>query len=181
MATAGVFPPDETSRSANAGIKTRATPGVVAAIDGPERLGPECAGALTLLHVTFADDQNAQRGYREFATIKPHFCSLPGFIRWLTFSDGVDSYTLGLWRSVEDVMNFVRSDAHRAAARAQREDGFEYSQFAGVWTAHTIGTRRLHCESCHTAVAAPARACTNCGNPLDDTFLRDPSAQAHKR
>lgn len=181
MPTAGVFPPDETSRSANAGVPTRFTPGVVAAIDGPERLGPECAGALTLLHVTFAEDQNAQRGYREFAAIKPHFCSLPGFIRWLTFSDGVDSYTLGLWRSVEDVMNFVRSDAHRAAARAQREDGFEYSQFAGVWTAHRIGTRTLHCESCHTAVAAPVRACTNCGNPLDDTFLRDPSAQTHRR
>src|SRR5262249_24517380 len=100
MATAGFFPPDETSRRANASIPTRFTPGVVAAIDGPERLGPELAGALTLLHVTFADDRNAQRGYREFVAIKLHFCSLPGFIRWLTFSDGVDTYTLGLWRSV---------------------------------------------------------------------------------
>jgi heme-degrading monooxygenase HmoA len=181
VATAGVFPPDEASRHASAATPTRFTPGVVAAIDGPERLGPERAGALTLLHVTFADDANAQRGYREFAAIKPHFCGLPGFIRWLTFSDGVDSYTLGLWRSVDDVMNFVRSDVHRAAARAQRDDGFEYSQFAGVWTAHTIGTRTLHCENCHSAVAAPARECTRCGNPLDDTFLRDPSVRTNRQ
>jgi heme-degrading monooxygenase HmoA len=176
MATADLYPPNEVSRAANAGIPTRVTAGVVTAIDGPQRLGPESAGALTLLHVTFADDDDAQRGYREFAAIKPSFCSLPGFIRWLTFSDGVDTYTLGLWRSVEDVMAFVRSDAHRAAARAQQQDGFEYSQFAGVWAAHTIGTRTLHCERCRAAVIAPARACTNCGNPLDDSFLRDPSA-----
>jgi heme-degrading monooxygenase HmoA len=128
MAKAAAFPPDQASRAANAATATRYTPGVVAAIDGPQRLGPESAGALTLLHVTFADNDNAQRGYREFAAIKPHFCSLPGFIRWLTFSDGVDTYTLGLWRSVEDVMNLVRGDAHRAAVRAQHEDGFEYSQ-----------------------------------------------------
>jgi hypothetical protein len=89
------------------------------------------------------------------------------FLRWLTFSDGVDTYTLGLWRSVDDVMNFVRSDAHRAAARAQRADGFEYSQFAGIWAAHSIGTRTLHCEDCQTAVTAPARECTSCGNPLE--------------
>ena len=175
VATAGVFPPNESSRAANAGIPTRFTPGVVAAIDGPERLGPEAAGALTLLHVTFADDDDAQRGYQEFAAIKPAFCALPGFIRWLTFSDGVDTYTLGLWRSVDDVMDFVRSDAHRRAARAQRDDGFEYSQFAGVWSKHAASPRTLYCEKCRVATAAPARSCSNCDNPLDDSFLRDPT------
>lgn len=175
MAVAGVFPPNETSRAANAGTPTRFTPGVVTAIDGPERVGPEAAGALTLLHVTFARDDDAQRGYREFAAIKPAFCAEAGFIRWLTFSDGVDTYTLGLWRSVEDVMKFVRSDAHRAAARAQKKDGFEYSQFAGVWAAHTISARTLHCERCRMAVKAPASRCSGCGNALDDSFLRDPT------
>ncbi len=178
MARADVFPPDHASRAANYGIQTRYTPGVVAAIDGPQRLGPEAAGALTLLHVTFADNDNAQRGYREFAAIKRHFCSLPGFIRWLTFSDGVDTYTLGLWRSVDEVKDFVRSEAHRAAVRAQHEDGFEYSQFAGVWSAYSIGTRTLRCENCNASVTAPAAVCTNCGNPLDDTFLRDPTPSA---
>jgi len=175
MATVGVFPPNEASREANAGIPTRSTPGVVTAIDGPERLGPEAAGALTLLHVTFANDEDAQRGYREFAAIKPAFCSLPGFIRWLTFSDGVDTYTLGLWRSAEDVADFVRSDAHRQAARAQRRDGFEHSQFAGLWTAHTVGPRTLHCETCRHAVAAPAQSCPQCHAALADTFPRDPA------
>ena len=175
MATAGVFPPDEASRAASAGIATRYTPGVVAAIDGPARLGPEAAGALTLLHVTFAGDEDAQRGYREFAAIKPAFCDLPGFIRWLTFSDGVDTYTLGLWRSVEDVTNFVRSDAHRTAARAQRDDGFEYTQFAGVWGLRSATPRTLHCESCRAATIAPADVCSRCGNPLDDSFQRDPT------
>jgi heme-degrading monooxygenase HmoA len=171
----GVFPPDEASRAANAGIPTRFTPGVVTAIDGPERLGPEAAGALTLLHVTFSDDAKAQRAYREFAAIKPAFCSRPGFIRWLTFSDGVDSYTLGLWRSADDVMDFIRSDAHRAAARAQRHDQFEYSQFAGVWTAHSVGSRTLYCDRCAQPTVAPARACAACANALDDSFLRDPT------
>lgn len=175
MATVGVFPPNEASRAANEGIPTRFTPGVVAAIDGPQRLGPEAAGAVTLLHVTFANDQDAQRGYREFAAIKPDFCSMPGFIRWLTFNDGVDTYTLGLWRSAEDVMEFVRSDVHRQAAQAQRRDGFEHSQFAGLWTAHTIGRRTLHCEKCRHTTVAPAQTCSQCQTVLDDTFLRDPT------
>ena len=175
MTEAGVFPPNEASRAANAGIPTRFTPGVVAAIDGPERVGPEAAGALTLLHVTFANDDDAQRAYREFAAIKPAFCSQPGFIRWLTFNDGVDTYTLGLWRTIEDVITFVHSDEHQSAAAAQRRDGFEYSQFAGAWAAHTIGPRTLHCERCRTPNQTPATQCKKCGNQLDDSFLRDPT------
>jgi len=175
MATVSSFPPDQASRDANQGIPTRFTPGVVAAIDGPERIGPEAAGALTLLHVTFADNDSAQRGYQHFAAIKPHFCEDPGFIRWLTFSDGVDSYTLGLWRSVEDVMSFVRSDAHHHAAAEQTTNPFEYSQFAGVWELHTQTKRTIYCDECKTKNIAPATRCTACGNHLDDTFLRDPA------
>ena len=175
MATVSTFPPDQTSMQANHDVPTRFTPGVVAAIDGPERVGPEAAGALTLLHVTFADDESAQRGYQQFGAIKPSFCGQPGFIRWLTFSDGVDTYTLGLWRTVDDVMEFVRSDAHRAAAAEQVSNPFEYSQFAGVWALHTATPRTIYCDSCQTRNTAPASACQACGNPLDDTFSRDPS------
>jgi len=175
MAIVSSFAPDEASRAANQGIPTRFTPGVVAVIDGPQRLGPEAAGALTLLHVTFADNDSAQRGYQQFAAMKPHFCQDPGFIRWLTFNDGVDSYTLGLWRSVEDVMNFVHSDAHRHAAVEQTTNPFEYSQFAGVWALHTQTPRTIYCDDCQTKNIAPATRCMNCGNHLDDTFLRDPS------
>jgi heme-degrading monooxygenase HmoA len=181
MATVSSFAPDQTSRQANQGIPTRFTPGVVAAIDGPERLGPEAAGALTLLHVTFADDDSAQRGYRNFAALKPHFCGQPGFIRWLTFNDGVDTYTLGLWRTIDDVMSFVRSDAHRQAAAEQTTSPFEYSQFAGVWALHTMTPRTIYCEGCQTKNPAPASRCTGCGNELDDTFLRDPSPEPSDR
>ncbi|MCU1463152.1 MAG: hypothetical protein JWO37_3227 [Acidimicrobiales bacterium] len=178
MATVSSFPPDQASREANHGIPTRFTPGVVAAIDGPQRLGPEAAGALTLLHVTFADNESAQRGYQHFGAIKPEFCTAPGFIRWLTFSDGVDSYTLGLWRRVDDVMTFVHSDAHRRVAAEQTANPFEYSQFAGVWTVHTATRRSLYCDRCRTKNTAPTAQCHACGNPLDDTFQRDPTPTA---
>ena len=147
---------------------------MVIGIDGPERLGPEAAGALTLLHVTFAEDAKAQRGYREFGAIKQEFVDRPGFIRWLTFNDGVDTYTLGLWRSVDDVMDFVRSDAHRRAARLQNEEPFEYSQFAGIWERHTATKRIIYCDQCAAKTTAPATTCSSCGARLDDTFLREP-------
>ncbi len=175
MATVSSFAPDQASLQANQSVATRFTPGVVAAIDGAQRLGPEAAGALTLLHVTFADNDSAQRGYQHFAALKPQFCGQPGFIRWLTFSDGVDTYTLGLWRSVDDVMNFVHSDAHRQAAAEQTTNPFEYSQFAGVWALHTMTQRTIYCDKCQAKNAAPATRCTACGNQLDDTFLRDPA------
>jgi hypothetical protein len=175
MATVSSFPPDQASREANHGIPTRFTPGVVTAIDGPQRLGPEAAGALTLLHVTFADDESAQRGYQQFAAIKPHFCGEPGFIRWLTFNDGVDTYTLGLWRTVEDVTAFLRSDAHRRAATEQTTKPFEYSQFAGLWALERASGRTIYCERCHTGNIAPTIECATCGNQLDDTFQRDPT------
>jgi heme-degrading monooxygenase HmoA len=174
MATVSTFPPDPATMAAAPPIPTRFTPGVVIAIDGPQRLGPESAGALTLLHVTFADNDSAQRGYREFGAIKPNFCGLPGFIRWLTFNDGVDTYTLGLWRSVDDVTNFVRSDAHRRVVEEQMTNPFEYSQFAGVWALHTMTPRTISCDNCQTRNQAPATSCVACGNTLDDTFLREP-------
>ncbi|MDT4912026.1 MAG: hypothetical protein QOC66_1154 [Pseudonocardiales bacterium] len=175
MATVSLFTPGDKARAINPEVPKRFTPGVVIAVDGPERLGPEAAGALTLLHVTFAEDEDAQRGFQEFAGILPSFTSLPGFIRWLTFNDGVDTYTLGLWRSVEDVMAFVRSDVHRTAARTQVDEGFEYSQFSGVWGAHAVGARTFYCSVCRAATVAPADACSVCGEPIDDTFRRDPS------
>ena len=55
-------------------------------------------------------------------------------------------------------------------AAEQRERPFEYSQFAGIWVAHTVGRRRLYCEQCGHGTTAPATTCTGCGNPLDDPF-----------
>ncbi len=65
--------------------------------------------------------------------------------------------------------------ARRAAARAQREDGFEYSQFAGIRSAHTIGTSDLALRKLPHRRGPPAHECTSCGSPPDDSFLRGPS------
>lgn len=165
------FPPDETSRAAQQSVPgTRVTPGVVSALDGPQPAGPEAAGALTLLHTTFADDAGAQRGYQNFSTIKAGFRDRPGFIRWLTFNDGPHGYALGLWRTVEDVLEFVQSGAHQKMAREQNRHPFEYSQFAGIWGAHRIGRRTIYCEQCRRPNPAPTRACAGCGHPLEDPF-----------
>lgn len=169
--TIAVFPPDETSRGAQQAVPgTRLTPGVVSALDGPTPAGPEAAGALTLLHTTFADDAGAQRGYRNFAAIKTDFRTRPGFLRWFTFNDGPHGYALGLWRTVDDVIDFVRGDAHRAMALEQHEQPFEYSQFAGIWAAHTVGRRTIYCQRCQQPNPAPAHQCTRCGNPLEEPF-----------
>ena len=167
-----MFPPDEESKRAQQTVPgTRVTPGVVTALDGPAAAGPEAAGALTLLHTTFADDAGAQRGYRNFTTIKEDFRTREGFLRWLTFGDGPHGYALGLWRRAEDVLEFVQGQAHRAMAREQRERPFEYSQFAGMWIAHTVGRRTIYCERCHHGTVVPASACAACGNTLDDPFV----------
>ena len=56
--------------------------------------------------------------------------------------------------------------------REQQERPFEYSQFAGIWTAHRIGRRTIYCEKCECRNPAPARTCAACGNSLDDPFER---------
>lgn len=169
------FPPDEASKAASHAVPgTRITPGVVSALDGPTRAGPEAAGALTLLHTTFVSNDGAQRGYRNFATMKDDFRVRPGFLRWLTFNDGPHGYALGLWRNAQDVTAFTAGAAHQAMVREQRERPFERSQFAGIWTAHTVGRRMLYCEQCGTATAAPTTRCSSCAAPLTDPFSQSP-------
>jgi hypothetical protein len=91
-------------------------------------------------------------------------------VRWLTFADGPHTYALGLWRSTDDVTAFVAGAAHTAMVREQHHNPFEYTQFAGVWTAHTLGRRNLYCPGCRVATPAPADRCRACGNPLPDPF-----------
>lgn len=165
------FPPDATSKAASQAVPgTRITPGVVSALDGPTLAGPEAAGALTLLHTTFISDDGAQRAYRNFATMKEDFRTRPGFLRWLTFNDGPHGYALGLWRNPDDVAAFIAGAAHQGMVREQRERPFEYSQFAGIWAAHTVGHRNLYCERCGSATAAPTTSCSGCAAPLHDPF-----------
>jgi hypothetical protein len=94
----------------------------------------------------------------------------PGFIRWIWFSDGPHGYALGLWRSPEDAVAFARGALHQELVREQREQGNEYSQFAGIWAAHTVGRRNYYCPDCGAITNAPATVCSGCGEALDDGF-----------
>jgi hypothetical protein len=174
------FPPSaETAAFAELVLPTRRwTPGAVGALDscdGP--LGPELAGALTLTYGAFADDASAQRGYRHFTEMQKAMLSADGFIRWFSFVDGPHGYGLGLWRSAQDASTFVRGAAHRAEVAEQHRNPFEYSQFAGIWTAHTLGRRTMHCTSCGGRAVAPASACSGCGHRLADGFIGQDSPQ----
>ena len=167
------FPPDADTVAYGQRVlpQRRMSPGSVGGLDGPEGpLGPELAGALTLTFGAFKEDSQAQRGYRHFTDMQHAMLSAEGFIRWLSFADGAHGYGLGLWRSADDAVAFVRGEQHRNAVAEQRRSPFEYSQFAGIWTAHTIGRRTLHCPACTGRVVAPARTCGGCGRQLDDGF-----------
>jgi hypothetical protein len=167
------FPPDADTMAYGQGQlpQRRMSPGAVGRLDGPEGpLGPEHAGALTLTFGAFAEDSRAQRGYRYFTDMQRAMLSADGFIRWLTFADGPHGYGLGLWRSADQALAFVQSDHHRHAVAAQHRDPFEYSQFAGIWDAHTIGRRTMHCPVCGGHAIAPAASCSKCGRHLDDGF-----------
>lgn len=168
------FPPDaETTAYGQRVLPARRwTPGAVGALDSQDGpLGPELAGALTLTYGSFADNESAQRGYRHFADIQKAMLSADGFIRWISFVDGAHGYGLGLWRSAQTAEAFVRGSVHRAAVTEQHRDPFEYSQFAGIWAAHTLGRRTLHCPSCGGRAVAPESACSGCNRRLDDGFI----------
>jgi heme-degrading monooxygenase HmoA len=168
--------PDTIAYSQQVLPSRRMTPGVVGGLDGPGGpLGPELAGALTLAYGAFADDAGAQRGYRHFADIQHAMLGAPGFIRWFSFADGPHGYGLGLWRTAEDAVAFVRGPQHRTAVAAQHRAPFEYSQFAGIWTAHTLGRRTMHCPECGGRAVAPAQGCGGCGRRLDDGFIGAPA------
>jgi hypothetical protein len=168
------FPPDaETAAYGRQVLPTRRwTPGAVGGLDGPEGpIGPEAAGALTLTYGAFVDDASAQRGYRHFADMQKAMLAADGFVRWFSFVDGPHGYGLGLWRTAEQASSFVRGAAHRAAIAEQHRQPFEFSQFAGIWSAHTIGRRTMHCPTCNGRAVAPSALCSGCGRRLDDGFI----------
>jgi heme-degrading monooxygenase HmoA len=166
------FPPSSTIQEYGRQVLPgrRMSPGAVGGLDGAGNLGPEHAGALVLTFGAFAEEDSAQRGYRQFTDMQRAMLSADGFLRWISFADGPHGYGLGLWRSADEAAEFVRGSAHRAAVAAQRGRPFEYSQFAGIWAAHTIGRRTRWCPRCAEPTVAPAAACQRCGERLDDGF-----------
>jgi hypothetical protein len=172
MSSIGTFPPDhETLEYGQALLpQRRFSPGAVGALDGPGNLGPESAGALSLVYGTFPDTGSAQRGYHRFTDAQRGLLDAPGFLRWMSFADGPRGYGLGLWRSAGDAVAFARGTLHQRLVEEQRRTPFEYSQFAGIWTAHTIGRRTFACPTCAETTAAPASSCRACGTSLSDGF-----------
>jgi hypothetical protein len=175
---ARLFPPNAETMAYGQRVlpQRRICPGAVGALDGPAGpLGPELAGALTLTFGAFTDDGCAQRGYRHFTDMQHAMLSAEGFIRWFSFADGPHGYGLGLWRTADQALAFLRGQHHRAAIAEQHRNPFEYSQFAGIWTAHTIGRRTMYCPACGGRAVAPTRTCSDCGRQLDDGFITSPT------
>ena len=170
MTSIGMFPPDSATQAYGQELlpRRRFTPGAVGGLDGPGNAGPEQAGALSLVYGTFADNASAQRGYQRFTEAQCGLLDAPGFLRWITFADGPHGYGLGLWRTGDDAAGFARGALHQRLVAEQRRTPFEYSQFAGIWTASQIGRRTFTCPACSATTTAPADSCRHCGALLND-------------
>ncbi len=144
--------------------------GLVVGFAGPGALGPEGAGAVTILHMTAVDADATQVFYKKTNALKKLLQDAPGFLRMFSLFDGLSGYAIGFWRSAEDAQAFARGHAHTQTARAFEERPFQYSHFVGIWSAHAVRPRTIYCERCRTGTEMPADACRSCGNPLVDVF-----------
>lgn len=145
------------------------TPGVTVCFEADGAPGPEAAGGIVVLVGAVIDPEKAQMFWAETAELC-HLCQqADGFIRFLGFGDGPCSYALSFWETAEQAVAFAQDRAHRKAVATQFRDRNLYSQFAGVWTAHTVRPRRIFCE-CGSATTAPADTCSKCGASLNDPF-----------
>ena len=153
------------------GLRQTAIP--VVAFDGPEgHLGPEAAGAVLLLHMTMTgDDARAQAFWRQVAATCKAASQTPGFIRLISFFDGMANWALGFWKRAADAEGFAKSPVHRAAMAEMYETNFEYMHFAGIFEAVNRRPRHGYCSSCGTEVEMPASACPSCGEELADVFV----------
>ncbi len=177
MAELKTFPVGDEAKAIMTSIPgARFTPGMVVGFDGPGGHGPEAAGALTVLHMTATDEQATQTFYKKTNALKKLLQAAPGFIRMFSLFDGLSGYAIAFWRSAEDALAFSQGAAHRETARAFYERPYQYSQFAGVWTAHTVKPRKIYCDKCHAGTEMPAEACRECRQPLVDIFKEQEKA-----
>lgn len=154
----------------------RFTEGVVFGCDGEIAVGPEAAGAIVVLQGTVADPEKGQAFWGRASEVAHAARESEGFIRFIGFNDGLSNYGLGFWDTPEHAIAFARGRAHLDAVAEQFRDLNQYSQFAGVWTTHTVRPRRFFCE-CGHATTAPASNCESCGAEVTDVFvLQSPAA-----
>jgi len=147
----------------------RFTEGVVFGYDGAGAPGPEAAGGVIVLNGTVIDPDKGQAFWQRAADLAHEARESEGFIRFIGFGEGLSSYALGFWHTADQAIAFAKGVAHREAVREQVQDRNLYSQFAGVWTAHTIRPRSFYCD-CGAMTPAPADTCANCGTALVDVF-----------
>lgn len=179
MQTLKTFVPDDGAKAIMAGIPgARFTPGMVVGFDGTDAVGPEAAGAVMVLHMTAIDEAATQLFFRRTNELKTVLPATPGFIRMFSLFDGLSGYAVSFWRTAEEALAFGHDPAHRAVMREFYENPFQYSQFVGVWSAHTVRRRHIFCAECGTSNDAPATVCSRCGTELLDVFKQQAAAVA---
>jgi hypothetical protein len=147
----------------------RFTPGMTVAFEADHAPGPESAGGMVVLLGTFTDPARAQTFWQETAELCHLTQKADGFIRFIGCGDGPCSYAVVFWETAEQAVAFAQGHAHRQAVATQFREHNQSSQFAGVWTAHTIRPRRFYC-GCGRSTEAPATHCRHCGQPVADPF-----------
>lgn len=172
MAELGRYGPGERAQAKMGQVPgIRFTDGATLGFEGPEgHLGPESAGCVMVLHATLASPDHAQHFWERAAETSRAACEAPGLIRFVAFDDGLSSYAVAWWTTEEAARAFAASKAHRDAVVEQVRNGYEYSQFAGLWGPMTVGYRAIYCERCGMQNRTPAEECSGCGNALTDVF-----------
>ena len=179
MAVLRTFAPDDEARAIMQTIPgARFTPGMVVGFDGHDPVGPEAAGAVMVLHMTAVDEAATQLFFRHTNHLKTLLPATAGFIRMFSLFDGLSGYAISFWRTPEDALAFGRHPAHREVMRQFIAQPFQYSQFVGVWSAHSVRRRHIYCAACGTPSDAPADACSACGEPLLDVFREQAALSA---
>lgn len=177
MAELGTYHPDPQGDGARrlGGLPgVRFTPGMVFSIEsGP--IGPEATGAVLVLQNTLDTNEKAQQFWDRAALTLEAAQGSPGFIRFIGFSDGLENYGLGFWRTAEEAQAFAKAVTHREAVKELNATGNQYSHFAGLYRAEAVHRRHIFCDACGVQNDVRDR-CAQCGNALVDSFRRTGAA-----
>jgi len=165
-------PPPAGATAAIAAVPgVRVVPAVLNCQDGPEHhLGPEDAGAVLMLQGTFTDGDLFVEFWDRVAVMMSLLAQAPGFIRRWNFADGPHYTLIALWRSLDDAQAFFDRPEHQASMRSTFERRWNYTHFAGLWSAAGSSRRLFFCPTCDGVVPSTASSCTGCGTPLPDPF-----------
>jgi heme-degrading monooxygenase HmoA len=164
-------PPADAIAAMSAVAGVRMQPAMLTVQRGPEgHRGPEAAGAVLVLQVTFADETGAAGFWKAATTLVEQLANAPGFIRRYSFADGPHVTLIALWRHRADADAFFASELHQAAMRSLYEGRWQYSHFAGLWESTARRERVIFCRRCDAVTAIAERVCRGCGIDLVDPF-----------